>query len=181
MRACQNPSSLGITRSGVMEAHVEERKRNPFTRSARGGRALSAMQLPWFTLLPPRGFGVLTTVGRRTGKTRRRCVRAIRRADRVYIVAIGGARSAWVKNLKANPRVRLRIRGGTFDGVARELSDPDERREAMEAYCGEINRLDYAECRLHRGGRPTRTRIEELHTKWFTTGLPLVVELEGGA
>ncbi len=179
MRARHEPL-LGITPAGAMNAHVPERKRNPFTRSAAGGRTLSAMQLPWFTLLPPRGFGVLTTVGRRTGKTRRRCVRAIRRGDRVYIVSIGGPRAAWVKNLRANPRVRLRIRGGTFDGLARELTDPDERREAMAAYCGTINRLDYAECRLHRGGRPTRQRIEELHRKWFTTGLPLVVELGQG-
>jgi deazaflavin-dependent oxidoreductase (nitroreductase family) len=160
-----------------MEGHVAERKRNPFTRSAQGGRMLSAMQLPWFTFLPPRGFGVLTTVGRRTGKSRRRCVRAIRRGDRVYIVSIGGARAAWVKNLRANPRVRLRIRGGTFAGVARELTDA-ERPEAMEAYCGTINPVDYAECRLHRGGRPTPERIAELHRKWFANGLPLVVEID---
>jgi deazaflavin-dependent oxidoreductase (nitroreductase family) len=160
-----------------MEGQIAERKHNPFTRSAAGGRALSTMQLPWFTLLPPRGFGVLTTTGRRTGKTRRRCVRAIRRGDRVYVVSIGGARAAWVRNIRADPRVRLRIRDGTFDGVARELADADERREAMAAYCGTINRLDYAECRLHRGGRPTPQRIEELHRRWFTTGLPLVVEI----
>ena len=156
---------------------VQERKRNPFTTSQKGGRALTTMQLPWFTLLPPRGFGVLTTVGHRSGKKRRRCVRAIRDGDVVYLVAIGGRRAAWFKNLSANPDVRLRIRGGTFDGVARELRDDAEREAAREIYCGTVNPLDYAECRLHRGGRPTPKRIEELHRKWFETGAPLVVEL----
>ena len=63
--------------------YVAERKRNPFLHSSTGGRVLSALMLPHFMLLPPKGFGVLTTTGRRTGKTRRKCVRAIRRGDRV--------------------------------------------------------------------------------------------------
>ena len=68
-----------------------ERKRNPFTKSAGGGRALSAMMLPFFTVWPPRGFGVLTTTGRRTGKTRRKCVRVVRLGDRAYLVMLGPA------------------------------------------------------------------------------------------
>jgi deazaflavin-dependent oxidoreductase (nitroreductase family) len=154
-----------------------ERKRNLFVQSAGGGRALSTLQLPWFTLLPPVGFGVLTTTGRRTGKTRRRCVRAIRRGNKAYLVSIGGPRAAWLKNVRANPNVRLRVRGGTFDGVASELRDGEEIEEARSAYCGTVNPFDYAECAMHRSGRPTRTKIEELHSRWFETGTPLVVEL----
>jgi deazaflavin-dependent oxidoreductase (nitroreductase family) len=156
---------------------LAERKRNPFVNSARGGRALSASQLPWFTALPPRGFGVLTTTGRRTGQARRRCVRAIRRDDRAFLVAIGGPGAAWVKNLQADPAVRLRIRGGRFPGVAREPRDAAEREEAREAYCGTVNPFDYAECMMHRPGRPTRAKIQELHRRWFTRGLPLVIDL----
>ena len=160
-------------------SYVPERKRNPLVRSAAGGRVLSASQLPWFTVLPPRGFGVLTTTGRRTGKTRRRCVRAIRRGDRAYIVSIGGSEAAWMKNIMSDPRVRLRIRGGTFSGVARELTDPAERAVARETYCETFNPLDYVECALHRTGRPSRSKIEELHRSWFENGSPLVVELRG--
>ena len=155
---------------------VEERTRNPFTRSAQGGRALSALQLPWFTTRPPKGFGVLTMTGRRTGKTRRKCVRAIRRGDKVYIVSIRPT-TAWVKNVLANPNVRLRIRGGTFDGVVREVRGTPEEPAAREAYCETINRLDFYECRLHRKGRPTRAKIKELHQSWFDHGTPLVVDL----
>jgi deazaflavin-dependent oxidoreductase (nitroreductase family) len=156
--------------------YVAER-RHPFVRSLRGARALSALQLPFFTLLPPSGFGVITTTGRRTGKARRRCVRAIRREDRAYIVSIGGAQAAWLKNIRAQPKVRLRIRGGTFSGVARELREAAESQRARDAYCETVNTFDYAECRLHRKGRPTRSKISELHRTWFDGGIPLVVEL----
>jgi deazaflavin-dependent oxidoreductase (nitroreductase family) len=157
--------------------YVPERKGNPFVRSAAGGRLLSASQLPWFTTLPPRGFGVLTTIGRRTGKTRRKCVRAIRRGDKAFVVSIGGARAAWLKNIRANPPVRLRIRGGTFAGVARELRNAAEAHEARVAYCETVNPFDYAECVMHRSGLPARVKIEELHRTWFDRGIPLVVDL----
>jgi deazaflavin-dependent oxidoreductase (nitroreductase family) len=144
-----------------------------------GGRVLSAMQLPLFTLAPPKGFGVLTTTGRRSGKTRRKCVRAIRRGNKVYIVSIGGSRAAWVKNIRADPRVSVRIRGGTFAGRARELGEPAELELAITAYSGTVNAFDYAECALWRKGRPTRAKIQGLHRGWFREGIPLVVELGG--
>jgi deazaflavin-dependent oxidoreductase (nitroreductase family) len=155
--------------------YVSER-RHPFVRSLRGARVLSALQLPWFMVLPPSGFGVITTTGRSSGKRRRRCIRAIRSGNKAYVVSIGGAHSGWLKNVRANPEVRLRIRGGTFPGVACEV-DTAERQQAMDAYCGTVNSFDYAECRLHRRGRPTRAKIEELHRAWFDGGIPLVIEL----
>jgi deazaflavin-dependent oxidoreductase (nitroreductase family) len=156
-----------------------ERRGNPLVQTHLGGRILSASQLPLFKLRPPKGFGVLTTTGRKTGKRRSRCVRAIRRGDKAYLVAIGGEFSRWVKNIRANPEVRLRIRDGTFNGLARELRDAAERQEAMAAYCDTVNPFDYAECRVHRLGRPTREKIVELHRTWFEGGTPLVVELPG--
>jgi deazaflavin-dependent oxidoreductase (nitroreductase family) len=158
--------------------YLPERRHNPFVSSLAGARVLSALQLPFFTVRPPSGFGVITTTGRRTGKTRRKCVRAIRRGDRAYLVSIGGAQAAWLKNIRANPNVRLRIRGGTFPGVARELRDAAERRQAMAAFCETVNPFDYLECTVHRRGRPTRSKITELHRTWFDGGIPLVVELE---
>jgi hypothetical protein len=47
----------------------------------------------------------------------------------------------------------------------------------MEAYCGTVNPVDYLECSMHRRGRPTRTKIEQLHRTWFEEGIPLVIEL----
>ena len=156
--------------------YVPERQHNPLVRSPAGGRVLSALQLPWFMVLPPRGFGVITMTGRRTGKTRRKCIRAIRGGDRAYLVSIG-ARNAWLRNVRANPSVRLRIRGGTFPGVARELRDSAERQEARAAFCETVNPFDYLECVMHRTGRPSRSKIKELHRSWFDGGFPLVVKL----
>lgn len=159
-------------------ARVPERRLNPFIHTFTGGRVLSALMLPWFLLRPPEGFGVLATTGRRTGKTRRRCVRAVRENESVYIVCIGGALAAWVKNIEANPRVHLRIRDGSFTGHARRPAGSAEHGQARQAYCETVNRFDYRECHMHRSGRPTAARIKELHRGWFDTGLPLVVELE---
>ena len=166
--------------------HASKHRHNPFVRSATGGRVLSALMLPFVTTLPSAGFGVITTTGRKTGKARRKCIRAIRRGDRVYIVMLRppviamarpSAVTAWVWNIRANPNVRLRIRGGTFQGVARELKDPTELQRAREAFCETVNAVDYAECALHLRGLPTRSKIKELHRYWFDTGIPLVVDL----
>jgi deazaflavin-dependent oxidoreductase (nitroreductase family) len=168
------------------EPRLVERKINPFTRSPQGGRTLSALMLPFFLLRPPAGFGVLTTTGRKTGKTRRKCMHTVRRGDKVYIVMLrprpvaikNRSISAWVLNIRANPEVRLRIRGGTFTGVARELDDPAEMRTAEEAYCAKIHPFDYLECSFHRSGLPTRAKIDELHRNWFEHGVPLEIELQ---
>jgi deazaflavin-dependent oxidoreductase (nitroreductase family) len=153
-----------------------ERKRNPFINSPAGGRALSAMQLPFFLVRPPSGYGVLTTRGRKTGKVRRRCVRAIRRGDVVYVVAIKG-KTQWARNALANPAVRLRLPGGTFSARAREVNGATESQRAKEAYCEAMHRFDYLTWINWRKGRPTRARIRELLRGWFETGTPLVIEI----
>lgn len=62
--------------------YVAERRRNPFVQKPKAARILSAVMLPWFTVRPPKGYDVLTTIGRKTGKARRRCVRTFRRGDK---------------------------------------------------------------------------------------------------
>ena len=156
-----------------------ERTRNPFTASSRGGRTLSALQLPFFLVRPPAGYAVLTAPGRRTGRTRRRCVRAIRRDDEVYVVAIKGvARSGWAKNALAADSVELRLPGGRRTGRARRPSPGPEFARARDAYCGTIRSFDYLTWLNWRKGRPSRAGIEELLRDWFERGTPLVIELD---
>lgn len=182
------PTSSGLVRKtgpGSDRGHAQPRKGNPFTRSAAGARALNALMLPGFTLHPPIGYGVLTTTGRRTGKTRRRCVRAIRQGNRAYIVMIRPTpeaialpwTAAWMWNIRANQSVRLRLSEGVFAGRAVELTDAQDLQTAREVYCNAVNAFDYAECAFHRSGRPTRAKIQTLHRSWFDTGIPLVVKL----
>lgn len=161
----------------VETERTAKRTHNPLLNSAAGGRTLSNLQLPLFLLHPPRGFGVLTTTGRKTGLRRRRCIRAIRRGDRVFAVAIKGSRTAWLKNVEATPEVSLRIRGGTFAGAAGRVRDERVLAEAREAYCGTVNPCDFLECAMWISGRPTRAKIEALHRDWFESGTPLAIEL----
>lgn len=159
------------------KAYLEGHRRNPLTMTRLGGRLLSAAQLPWFHLFPPRGFGVLTTTGRKTGKPRHRCVRAIRDGEKVFLVSLRGDHGAWMYNIRSDPRVELRIRGGTLDGRARELTDQREYERARAVYCGTVNALDRIEYRLHRPGRATPEAIKELHEHWFSVGTPVVIDL----
>ena len=131
--------------------------------------------LPWFLVLPPRGFGVLTTLGRKTGKRRQKCVRVIVRQGQGYLAAIKGT-TAWSKNIAANPRVVIRIPQGTFVGLARELRE-DEVEEARAAYCDTVVPFDYMECLMWIRGLPSRKKIRELHGSWFEDGKPLVIEI----
>ena len=164
-----------------------ERGRNPFTKSPGGGRLLSALMFP-LAVRPPRSFGVLTTKGRKTGKWRRKCVHPVRDGEQVYIVMLRPSATAitenhvagWLRNIRDDPRVRLRMHGGNFAGRARELHDPAEIERATAVYCGAVHPFDYMECAFHRPGLPTRAKIEELHRSWFATGVPLVVELQEG-
>jgi deazaflavin-dependent oxidoreductase (nitroreductase family) len=157
---------------------MSERKHNPLIRSPLGGRALSAFHLPFFLVRPPRGYGILTTTGRRTGKRRRRCIRAVRFADgKIAIVAIRGTgRSGWAKNLGANPEVELRLTEGRFRGIAREVHAA-EREAAREAYSESVHPFEYLEHLVWRPGRPSAASIRDLHRSWFERGTPFVVEL----
>jgi deazaflavin-dependent oxidoreductase (nitroreductase family) len=159
------------------EVNRSERTHNPFTRSSTGGRTLSALQLPLFTVYPPSGYGVLTTTGRKSGKKRRRCLRVIRRGDKVYVAAMkGGETTGWVKNARANPSLTVRLRGGTFPGLARDLTEA-EREEGSEAYCETVTPFDYMTYMMWRKGVPTPSRIRALFRGWFRDGTPLIIAL----
>jgi deazaflavin-dependent oxidoreductase (nitroreductase family) len=183
-RRTDDEAHLAYVRAVAAE-HAPRHKR--LIRSAWHGRLLSAVMLPFLLVWPSSGYGVLTTTGRKSSKRRRKCIRTIRRQDTVYIVQLRppelamsrpAAASGWVWNIRSNPNVTLRIRGGTFAGVARELTDPAELAEARAAFCESVHLPDYGECGLHLRGLPTREKIKDLHRYWFDTGIPLAVDLD---
>jgi deazaflavin-dependent oxidoreductase (nitroreductase family) len=173
--------------AAIREAAIrEEPKHRRLLRSPRDGRILSALMLPLIAIRPPAGYAILTTTGRKSGKTRRKCIRAIRRGDKVFLVqlrppALAIERpdivSGWVWNLRANPNVRLRLGLRTYAGVAREIDDPGELEQAREAICETVHLTDYDECTLHMRGLPSREKVRAMHRYWFETGIPLAVEL----
>jgi deazaflavin-dependent oxidoreductase (nitroreductase family) len=146
------------------------------TTTRQGGRWLSRLQLPWFTVRPPKGFGVLTTTGRNSGTPRPTCVRAVRDGNTVYLVAIGGDDAGWMKNVRKDPHVGIRIRAGRLRGVARELRD-EERGPAETLYASFSGPFEYLESLAHLSGRPQRGRIEAMHRHWFRTGTPIAIDI----
>jgi deazaflavin-dependent oxidoreductase (nitroreductase family) len=101
-----------------------------------------------------------------------------RRGDTAYLVAIKGVGiTGWAKNALANPGVRLRLRGGRFDGTARELR-PEERDAARAAYAENVGWFERGEWRIWRSGPFSAEGSRELHREWFDTGTPLAIDLD---
>lgn len=83
--------------------------------------------------LNPLGVAVLETTGRRSGRPRRTPVGVRRAGTEVWLIAEHGRAANYVRNLMAEPRVRVRLRDGGrlrwFDARAEVVDeDPDARQ-----------------------------------------------------
>ena len=85
---------------------------NPFVK-------LVAGYVPWWALLE--------TIGRKSGRPWRNPVGNGLEGETFWIVAEHGHKAGYVKNIKANPRVRLRVGGRWRSGVAQVLEQDDAR------------------------------------------------------
>ena len=80
----------------------------------------------------PRTHALLETTGRKSGEPRRVPVGNGLRGDTFWIVSEHGYGSDYVKNILANPRVRVRAGGEWRTGMAHVLPDDDvEERMRM--------------------------------------------------
>ena len=77
--------------------------------------------------LPVPGTAILETTGRKSGQLRHTPVTDGLDGDRFWIVAEHGHRAAYVRNIEANPRVRVRVGRRWREGTARLLPDDDPR------------------------------------------------------
>lgn len=77
----------------------------------------------------PLGLALLETTGRTTGRPRRVPVGNGRQGDEFWIIAEHGLRAGYVRNILADPRVRVRLRIGLryrwLAGIATVLPDDD--------------------------------------------------------
>jgi deazaflavin-dependent oxidoreductase (nitroreductase family) len=83
--------------------------------------------------LAPNSYAILETTGRRSGMVRRTPVGHVVDGDTVWIVAEHGHRAGYVHNIRADPRVRIKLRDGWRDGTAAVLDgdDPKARLRRM--------------------------------------------------
>ena len=86
------------------------------------------MQIPpeWADL----PFCYVTTTGRRTAAPHTIEIWFGLESDSFYLLAEGREKADWVRNLKAEPTVTVRMQDTTFDAVAREVTDADEQDRA---------------------------------------------------
>jgi deazaflavin-dependent oxidoreductase (nitroreductase family) len=105
--------------------------------------------------LPLPGLVILETTGRRSGEPRRVPVGKAIVGDTLWVVAEHGRKAAYVRNIEAHPRVRVRIGRAWRTGTAHVLPDDDwrERQRHMP------NRANSTAVRLM-GSEPVTVRVD---------------------
>ena len=76
---------------------------------------------------------LLETTGRKSGEARRTPLGGSRVGDEFWFASEFGEKSQYVKNIKANPSVRVRLRGRWHNGTAHLMpdDDPHERLRSL--------------------------------------------------
>lgn len=85
---------------------------------------LVAGYVPWWSLLE--------TTGRKSGKPRRNPVGNGLKGDTFWIVSEHGSNAGYVKNIRVNPRVRIRVKGRWRTGTAHPLPEDDAHKRQRE-------------------------------------------------
>ena len=117
--------------------------------------------MPDLRALADEDFCYLTTTGRVTGRPHEIEIwfSLVPETEILYMLSGGGDRSDWVRNLRRNPEVTVRIAGEELSGRAREARDVEEdelaRRLLVEKYESSPGRL----------------------ANWRRTALPVAVDL----
>ena len=107
------------------------------------------------------GVCYLETIGRATGLPREIEIWFAVDGDTIYLLSGGRDHAHWVRNLRRDPRARVRIRDRWYGGTARELEGgPDEGR-AREALAAK-----------YQGWAPGRPLSE-----WARTSLPVAIDV----
>jgi deazaflavin-dependent oxidoreductase (nitroreductase family) len=73
------------------------------------------------------GIAILETTGRKSGRPRRTPVGRSVDGDTLWIVAEHGRKAGYVRNIQADPRVRIKIGRRWRTGTARVMPDDDPR------------------------------------------------------
>jgi deazaflavin-dependent oxidoreductase (nitroreductase family) len=113
---------------------------------------------------PELPFAYLTTSGRRSGRPHTVEIWFALADGTVYLLSGGGDRSDWVRNLRADPRVSIRVGEEERPAAARvvEAADEDHR----------VRRMLAAKYQRWQEGEPL--------SGWARTALPVAIDLGAG-
>jgi len=101
----------------------------------------------------------LQTVGRTSGQPRTIEIWFATDGERLFLLSGGRDRAHWVRNLRANPRVRIRLGGRSLDGTARIIEGQEREQAAREMLAAK-----------YQGWMPGRPL-----SAWASTSLPVEV------
>ena len=73
---------------------------------------------------PTRMVLLLTTIGRKSGLPRLTPLQFEEVDGKYYVASARGPEADWFKNILANPRVHIQVRGREFDASAEAVTDP---------------------------------------------------------
>lgn len=104
----------------------------------------------------------LTTTGRKSGLPREIEIWFGINGNSIYLLSGGGDESHWVKNLRANPNVTVRIAKHNFKGIARIVNEGKEELMARHMLAGK-----------YQGWREGQKMSE-----WGRTALVVGIEME---
>jgi len=97
---------------------------------------ISSMDTKNLSSLAGEDYCYLTTRGRVTGKPHEIEIWFGAHGDTIYLLSGGGEKSDWVKNMRVQPRVEVRIAKRNFTGQARFEMDAEEEMQAREMLAG---------------------------------------------
>jgi deazaflavin-dependent oxidoreductase (nitroreductase family) len=103
-------------------------------------------------------FCYVTTLGRQTGRPHTIEIWFGRQGDTIYMLSGGADRSDWVKNIRANGKVTVRIGRQTFPGAGRVVEDSAEDATARRLLADKYG------------------RGQDL-TRWLREALPVAIDL----
>ncbi len=104
----------------------------------------------------------LTTTGRVTGKPHEIEIWFGMIGDTIYLLSGGGEKSDWVKNMRVQPHVKVRIAKRKFTGQARFELEAEEESQARRLLAGKYQGW--------REGRPL--------SEWAREALPVAIQLK---
>jgi deazaflavin-dependent oxidoreductase (nitroreductase family) len=87
------------------------------------------------------GLILLETTGRKSGKPRRTPMGGRREVDTVWIVTEHGTHANYVRNIQADPHVRVKVGGKWRSGKARTVPEDDARARSRGSLNGMMVRL----------------------------------------
>lgn len=76
---------------------------------------------------------LLTTVGCKSGRPRVTPLVYGERADILMVASARGRSADWLRNIRANPRVGVRVGHRQFDAIAEEIADPEKIADYLQS------------------------------------------------